>query len=135
MTTTFTHGRLTVLKVATKDISGATKTSTFSGSADIHDVTGYGAAAHRKYGGLKDGKFTCGGTYDLQATTGTPTVLEGQEGSSFAIIRQVAGTATGKPQESFTGVLAKFDVTSPVDDMVTWSAEFEVDDVVNRTVQ
>lgn len=135
MAVAFTHGRLTVLTVATKDISLATKTSNFSGSADVHDTTGYGLASRTKAGGLKDGKFTASGTYDTTASTGTPTALEGLEGTTQAIIRKVAGTGSGKPQESFSGVLSKFDVSAPVDDMVTWSAEWDVTGDVVRTSQ
>lgn len=135
MPITPTHGRLTVLTVATKDISLATKTSTFDGSADVHDTSGYGVTNRTKAGGLIDGKFTASGTYDLTAVTGTPTALEGKEGTSQAIVRKVAGTGTGKPQETFTGILAKFTVTDPVDDMVTWAAEWEVSGVVDRTLQ
>lgn len=135
MAFTPTHGRLTVLKIGTNDISLATKTSNFSGSADVHDTSGYGVTARTKAGGVKDGKFTASGTYDLAATTGTPTVLEGQEGVAMALTRQVAGTGTGKPQEVFTGILSKFDVSAPFDDMITWSAEWEVSGAVSRTTQ
>lgn len=130
-----THGRLTILLVATKDISLATKTSTFSGSADVHDTTGYTLANRTKVGGLIDGKFTASGLYDLTAVTGTPVALEGKEGVTQAIDRKVAGTGTGKPHEVFSAVLAKFDVSDPVDDIVTWSAEWEVTGVVDRTTQ
>lgn len=129
------HGRLTVLKIAANDISSATKTSNFSGSADVHDTSGYGVTARTKAGGVKDGKFTANGSYDIGATTGTPTLLEGQEGVSMSITRQVNGTGTTKPQEVFTAVLSKFDVSAPFDDMVTWSAEWEVSGAVNRTAQ
>jgi hypothetical protein len=137
MANTFIHGRLTVLKIGSVDISLATKTSTFSGSADVHDTTGYSApsGARTKAGGLVDGKFTASGLYDIQATTGTPTVLEGKEGTSMTITRQVNGTLTGKPQEVFTAIVSKFDVTDPVDDMVAWSAEWDVSGPVNRAVQ
>lgn len=135
MATSFTHGRLAVLKIGAVDISGSVKTSTFSGSADVHDVTGYGAVGHAKAGGLIDGKFSASGTYDITATTGTPTVLEGKEGVSQTLTRQVKGTAVGNPQEVFTGVVSKFDVSAPVDDMVTWAAEWEVSGTVNRAVQ
>lgn len=130
-----THGRLTILTVATKDISLATKTSTFSGSADVHDTTGYTLANRTKTGGLIDGKFTASGMYDLTTVTGTAAALEGKEGTSQAIVRKIAGTGTGKPSEVFTGVLAKFDVSDPVDDIVTWAAEWEVSGVVDRTPQ
>lgn len=135
MAYTPTHGKLTVLKIGANDISPATKTSNFSGSADIHDTSGYGLTNRTKAGGMIDGTFTASGSYDIGATTGTPTLLEGKEGTSFAITRQVAGTSTGKPQEVFNAVLAKFDVSAPFDDMVTWSAEWSVSGTVSRTVQ
>lgn len=135
MTYTPTHGRLTVLKVATLDVSLSTKTSTFSGSADVHDTSGYGLTNRTKTGGLIDGKFTASGSYDLGTVTGTGLVMEGKEGVTQAITRQIAGAGTGKPQEVFSGVLAKFDVSDPVDDIVTWAAEWEVTGTVNRAVQ
>lgn len=135
MAFTPTHGKLTVLKIGANDISASTKTSNFSGSADVHDTSGYGVTARTKAGGVKDGKFTANGTYDIGATTGTATILEGQEGVSMSITRQVAGTGSGKPQEVFTAILSKFDVSAPFDDMVTWSAEWEVSGTVNRTAQ
>lgn len=135
MAFTPTHGRLTVLTVATLDISTSTKTSTFSGSADTHDTSGYGLTNRTKVGGLIDGKFTASGAYDIGTVTGTGLVMEGKEGVTQAINRKVAGTGTGKPQEAFSGILSKFDVSDPVDDIVTWAAEWEVTGVVNRAVQ
>ena len=135
MAYTPTHGRLTVLKIGANDISLATKTSTFSGSADVHDTSGYGLTNRTKAGGMVDGKFTASGSYDVGATTGTPTLLEGKEGTSFSLTRQVQGAGTGKPQEVFSAVLSKFDVTSPFDDMVSWSAEWDVSGAVNRAAQ
>jgi hypothetical protein len=129
------HGKQTILKIGTNDISLATKTSNFSGSADIHDSSGYGLQSRTKAGGMKDGTFTASGSYDTGATTGTPATMEGKEGTSFSFTRQVAGAGTGKPQEVFTALLAKFDVSAPFDDMVTWSGEWSVSGDVARTAQ
>lgn len=135
MAYTPTPGRLAVLKIGASDISPSTKTSTFSGSADVYDSSGYGVVNKTKAGGLIDGKFTASGSYDVGATTGTPTILEGKEGTTQAITRQVQGTGTTKPQEVFNAVLSKFDVTAPVDELVMWSAEWEVTGPVTRTAQ
>lgn len=135
MAFTPTHGKLTVLKIGANDISLSTKTSNFSGSADVHDTSGYGLTNRTKAGGMVDGAFTASGTYDIGATTGTPTLLEGKEGTSFSITRQVAGAGSTKPQEVFTAILEKFDVSAPFDDMVTWSAQWSVSGTVNRTAQ
>jgi hypothetical protein len=135
MAYTPTHGKLTVLKIAANDISAATQNSTFSGSADIEKSTGYGATNHTKVAGIIDGQFTANGSYDIGATTGTPALLEGKEGTTIAFTRQVAGTGTGKPQEVFSAIVSKFDVSDPYDGLVQWSGTFEVTGTVNRTVQ
>lgn len=129
------HGKLTVITVATKDISAYCKTSSYEGSADVHDTTGYGKDAKTKAGGLKDGKFTCGGTYDNTASTGPGNALKPALGTTVAVVRKLEGTGTGKPQESFSAVLSKYVETSPHDDMVSWSAEFEISDVITTTTQ
>jgi hypothetical protein len=129
------HGRLTNLTVATKDISPYTKTSSYEKGADVHDTTGYGVADKLKAGGLIETKFTCGGVYDNTASTGPRNALHGSVGATLAIVRKVEGTGTGKPQDSFSAVLTKYVETSPVDDMVSWSAEFEVTGPVTTTTQ
>ncbi len=129
------HGRDTVITVATKDISPFCKTSSYEGSANVHDTTGYGKTAKVKSGGLLDGKFSCGGTYDNTATTGPRNALKPLLGTTVAVIRKPEGTGTGRPQDAFSGVLSKYVETNPVDDMVTWSAEIEISDVVTTTTQ
>ena len=131
----FVHGRTTSVTVATKDISAFCKTSSYEGSADVHETTGYGKNAKTKAGGLLDGKFTMGGTYDNTASTGPRNALKPLLGTTVAVIYKIEGTGTGKPQDSFSGVLSKYVETAPVDDMVTWSAEIEVSDVVTTTTQ
>jgi hypothetical protein len=127
------HGRFTKVTVATKDISPYCKTSSYEMGADFHDTTGYGATNKRKSGGLKDGKFTCSGTYDNTVSVGPRNALHGQEGNTLAIVRNVEGTGTGKPNDAFSAVLTKYVETNPVDDMVTWSADFEIDGPVVTT--
>jgi hypothetical protein len=131
----FVHGRLTKITIATKDISPYTKTSSYEGSADVHETTGYGAASKTKAGGLKDGKFSCGGTYDNTASVGPRNALLSLLGTTVACVRNVEGTGTGKPNDAFSGVLSKYVETNPVDDMVTWSAEIEISgDVVTTSL-
>jgi hypothetical protein len=132
---TFIHGKSTVLKIATKDISVATKSSTIEQSADMHDVSGYGLTAHAKQGGLLDGKFTANGTYDSTASTGTKPALQAQLGTIVAIVRQPEGLGTGKAQDTFNAVVTKYTETDPCDDMITWAAEFEITGPVTSTPQ
>jgi len=129
------HGKTTVLTVATKDISPFTKTSTYERGADVHETTGYGVDDKGKAGGLRETKFTCGGLYDNTVLVGPRIVLHGIVGSTVAVVRKVEGTGTGKPQDAFNAVVSKYVETNPVDDMVTWSAEFEIDGAVVTTAQ
>lgn len=129
------HGKGTILKIGANDISAATQNSTFSGSADVSKSTGYGATNHTKVAGIIDGQFTANGSYDIGATTGTPALLEGKEGATLSITRQVAGVGTGKPQEVFSAIVTKFDVSDPYDGLVQWSLTTEVTGAVNRAVQ
>jgi hypothetical protein len=135
MAFTPTPGRLAVLKVTALDISLSCKTSALEESADVYDTSGYGVTNRTKVGGILDGKFTASGSYDIGTVTGTAIALEGQRGNTLALILQILGTGTTKPQDVFSAVLSKFTKSVPVDEIVTWAAEFEITGPIVRTVQ
>lgn len=128
------HGRFTVFKVGDTDISTFCKTSEITKGADVHDRTGYGADGHGYQGGLRDDKITVGGWYDSTAA-GPRTVVEPLVGTSTTVTRQPEGAGAGKPQDLATCVVKSYVETSPVNDIVQWSAEFTVDGVIDSTVQ
>lgn len=129
------HGKNTVVKVATVDLSTYTDTSELPRTADSHDVTTYGNDSHRKAGGLLDGTFTMSGTYDNTAVSGPRAKLEPLLGTICAIIRQPEGTGASLPQDSFDALLTGYTETNAVADMVKWSASFEIDGDVDSTAQ
>lgn len=128
------HGRFTVLTVDGIDISRVCKTSSFEGSATVHKNTGYGVDDETKNGGLRDRKFTCGGSYDDSEDDG-PGFIDDLLGTTVPLVRKLEGPGTGKPQDAFVAVVSKFVTTAPVDDNVSWSAEFEVSGPVTKTPQ
>lgn len=129
------HGKSTVIKVGASDISTWCNASELERSADTHDTTTYGNDSHRKDGGLGDGKFVFSGIYDNTAVIGPRHVLEPLLGTKPVITRQPEGAGTGKPQDVFTIVLMKYVESNPVADMVTFSAEGEIDGDVNSAPQ
>lgn len=135
MTVDYQHGKATGITVATKDISPWTNNSEFNRGAAGHQVTAYGADDEAWSGGIRNGKFTCSGIYDRTATTGTHVVLDPLVGTVVTILRKPEGTGTGKPLQTFSGLLVSYVETSPVGDMVTWSAEFTVSGAVVGTTQ
>jgi hypothetical protein len=129
------HGKATIVKVGTNDISPYTKSSEIARKADIHDVTCYGAVGHTKHGGLLDGTVKLDGFYDNTAVTGPRIVLEPLIGTSVSFTRQLEGAGSGKPQDVATVIVADYTETSPCDGMVTWSATLEISGDVNSTAQ
>lgn len=132
----FKHGKDTVVDVDGNDLSAFTNTSEFSPSTDSHDVTTYGKDGHVYEGGLTDGTFTMGGTYD-DGGSGPRGVLLALKGTSskVTVIRQPEGAGSGLPQDSFDGLLTSYVETNPVADMIAWSAEFQISGDVDSSDQ
>lgn len=129
------HGKDTVIKVGSADISQYCNASELTRSADSHDTTTYGNVAHRKDGGLLDGKFTCSGVYDTTLVSGPRAVLEPLLGQKASVTRRGEGTGAAKPQDLFSAVLTTYVETNPVADYISWSSEWELDGDVDSTPQ
>lgn len=130
------HGKSTVILVGAADLSTYCDASELERTADTHDTTTYGNDAHRYNGGLLDGKFVMSGKYDTTAVSGPRAVLEPLLGIDGTVVtRRGEGTGAGKPQDLFNAVLNKYVETNPVADMVTWSAEWNIDGDVNSAPQ
>lgn len=134
---TTAHGKLTVITVNAKDISPYTKTSNIDETAKTHDVTGYGPTGDAEVysGGLNSGKFTCGGVYDNTVLVGPSIVIRPVKGIITVVTRKVEGSGTGKPLQTFNAICEKFSESNPHDDMVTWSADFQISGPVVTTAQ
>lgn len=136
MTTQSVHGSKTKISIGGVDISPWTTASELKRGADKSETSAYGSVGHEYADdeGLKAHTFTCSGWYDTTATTGTGAVLKGQEGQNLPVIRGVEGSTTGKPKETFTAHLDEYVTTSPVTDIVKWSATFTVSGVITDGV-
>lgn len=129
------HGKDTVLKVGTDDISAWTKTSTLERNPDIHDTSGYGLTDKTKTGGLRDNSLTAGGWYDTTTDTGPGDVLDPIVGETVSMTRQLLGTGTGKPAQAFQAVVGKYVETAPCDDIVQWTCDFAISGPITKTTQ
>lgn len=135
MSTSFVHGKGTVLKVASNDISAFTSNSQIERDSDSHDVTAYGATSHAYAAGLLDNKFTADGTYDSTASTGSRAIFGTAVGTTLAITRRPEGTGSGKPNEAFNIIVTKYSESNPVNDMIKWSVEGQVSGDVTVSAQ
>lgn len=130
----FVHGKDTEVSVDSNDLSTFTNTSQFTRGADSHDTTTYGKDDHTFSGGLRTGGFTMGGTYD-DGATGPAEVLEPLIGTVVEVIRMPEGTGSGLPTQTFSALLTSYVESSPVADMVSWTADFTVSDAVATSEQ
>lgn len=129
------HGKDTVIKIGAVDISDWCKTSSMEKSPDVHDFTGYGKTWKRKVGGQIEASMSLSGWYDKSLTEGPHAVLDDHVGETVAVTRQLLGTGTGKPTQTFNAVIGKYTETAPCDDIVTWACDLAIDDAVTATVQ
>lgn len=127
-------GNTTYVSVEATDLSAYINTSSLTRGAGTENLTTYGKTAEVHGGTLINGRFTMGGLYAAGAT-GPRAILDPLVGTTCAIIRRTEGTGTGKPEQSFDGVLTSYVETNPVGGYITWSAEFVVSDDVTPTTQ
>lgn len=130
----FIHGKDTFISLDGDDLSTATNASELGLTADTHDVTTYGKSAHVYQGGLTDGTAKMSGIYDSGAG-GPKAVIQALIGQTVELIRQPEGPGTGKPQDKVDVVVKGYTESSPVADMVTWSADLQCSDTVDSTPQ
>lgn len=130
-----THGKNVVILVDGIDISAYCDNSQLTRGADVHDQTGYGKDSHVNTGGLLTHQFTMGGWYDTSVTTGTGDVLTPRNGQTVTITYRIRGTGSGLPQSVFSGVLNSLPVSSPLADIVRWTADVTGSDDINDTPQ
>lgn len=128
------HGKLTVVKLNAVDISAFTNSTTFERGADEHDSTVYGGNDKEVVGGLLEGKITIGGKY-ITGASGPATLIEGLLSTKVAFLYQAEGTGTGLPQRSCTVLVKSYNQSSPVADIVRWTAELTISGAVNSTPQ
>ncbi len=133
----FKHGKDTVVKVDSTDLSAYTSESEFEETTDTHDTSAYGVEAHTYGVGLDGGTFTMGGTYDSTASTGPRAKIKTVRAAKLAvtILRQPEGTGSTLPQDSFSAICTSYKESAPVADMIKWTSAWQITGSVNATAQ
>lgn len=127
----FVHGKDTYVSLDDQDVSTFTNSTTYNREADSHDVTTYGKGSHVFQGGLKGGTCTLSGVYESGAS-GPRAVIAPMLGTTVEFIFRPEGTGTGLPEDTVDVVVTAYNESSPVADMIQWTAELQLsDDVVS----
>jgi hypothetical protein len=111
-----------------RNISPHVKNVEFNVGNDTHDTTTKGDEGHEFLPGLTNGTISVTGLWDDTASTGSQTVLSGLIGIETTVGFEYGpeGSTTGMVKYSGECVLSTYQESSPVDDMVAFSAEFNI---------
>jgi len=128
------HGKETYVSLDGDDISTFTDTTTYNTGADEHDSTCYGAEGHEFTGGLKTGSITIGGKY-MTGATGPRAIIAPLVGTKVPFVYRPEGTGSTLPEDTATVLVKAYNQSSPVADIVRWTAELTVSGVVTPSTQ
>lgn len=105
-------------------------------TVDVGETTTAGAEAKTYVSGQSDGTLSISGKYDRTATTGPHAILTGLIGlettSSFEYGPD--GSTNGYVKKTGEVFLTSYVVSSPVGDVVTFTADFQVTGAITETV-
>lgn len=128
------HGKDTFVSLDGDDISTFTDNTTFEREADEHDSTAYGMDDKEVVGGLRGGKVTIGGKY-VSGATGPAAIIEPRLGTKVAFVYRAEGTGPGLPEKSCTTLVKSYNQSSPVANIVRWTAELTISGAVTTSTQ
>lgn len=119
-----------------RDISVYTDNVDFPRSNDVHDDTTFGQTGHTFRGGLTDGQIGLGGLWDKTTDVGPgivfPALLGHQAPEDFEYGPE--GDTAGMVKRSGKYVLQDYQESSPVADLVRWTATLKISGAVTNGV-
>ena len=129
----FVHGKTAEFQIdnsggSLTDISAYCDNVDFPLTADTAEVTTFGDASKEYIGGLKDATISISGSWDATADG----VLAGIVGLAGSFQYGPAGTTGGNIKYTGECICTSYNVTAPVGDKVSFSAEFQVTGDVTR---
>lgn len=131
----FRHGKNASFKVdnaagTLTDISAYLNEITFPQTIETGETTTYGKSAKTYIVGLSDSTISISGMFDSTVDAH----LAGIKGQDATVSFEYGPEGTASTRVKYTGeaILTSYETSSPVADVVTFSAEFQVSDSVTR---
>lgn len=131
----FVHGRNSEVEINSVDLSAFTNNTVFSRAGDEHDVTTYGQTGHVWAKGLTNGTATISGIYDNGASSPAETLRPMMVLGVQPFEWRPEGTGTGLPTITCNTLVTAYEETSPVADMIAWSATLRISGAVTDGTQ
>lgn len=133
---TFRHGKSAVFKIGTAatpgtpvDISTVVSSVTFPRTIDTAESTAFGASSKAYIIGLSDGTLSINGQFDATFDAQFAALL-GVDAVGFEY--GPAGSTTGYVKYTGSCVMTSYETSSPVGDIVKFTAQFQLSGAVTR---
>lgn len=123
------HGKDTFVSLNGVNLSAFCNQCTYGRTVDSHDTTTFGNSTHVYNQGLLDGTISLEGFYETVAvaTGPRPTIIPLLTATTTpSFIHGPQGSTTGNPKDTCLVNVTKYDESSPVADMVTWTCELQM---------
>ena len=131
----FVHGSDSVFKIdnasgSLTEISSFVNNVDFPETADVAETTTLGASNKTYISGLKDATISLGGVWDATADA----IFGADVGQAATLSYEYSqeGTASGKVKYTGESILTNYAISSPVGDVVAFSADLQVSGAVTR---
>jgi hypothetical protein len=132
----FVHGKGTVVMIGSNDMSAYSNSVTFTRTADTHETTTFGKNSKTYAPGLKDATASVEGIYDNTAVTGPGAVFRPLVGAASVVMKyRPEGTATGRAEAEVSVLCNSYEESAPVNDIIKWTAEFQMTGDIDDTAQ
>ena len=135
----FVHGKGAAFKI--DDSAGVLQTLTsyvdnvdFSNTVDVAETTTMGAEAKTYLSGQSDATLSISGKYDSTASTGPDVILNGLRGLETTSTFEYGPEGGGSTKVKYSGecFLTAYNVSAPVGDIVTFTADFQVTGAITK---
>jgi hypothetical protein len=126
---TFRHGKNAVVLIGGSDFSAYFKEATVSASIETAETTTFGSGGAKTYiTGLKDATASLSGMFEGSATGTDAAVASALSSDAIQIITLgPEGAAAGRRSISMSTIQTKYEISAPVADVVSISAELQAE--------
>jgi len=127
------HGKNGYISVDSDDLSSFLSSSGLDKSIETNEVTTYGDDDKNYIIGLKDATFSLEGKWDATIDGHIADIETEQDTTGYvAFDYGPAGNTNGNVKYSGNAILTSYNINPPVNGEITFSANFQVTDGINR---
>lgn len=121
------HSKGTITTLNGDDMSQFSNSFTFSREKDTHENTTFGKNSKTYAAGLRDGTASVEGFYDNAAAPNPRSIFRTALNSDALVpmVYRPEGTGTGRPTSTVQVLVTSYEESSPVGDLITFSAELQ----------